>query len=130
MAKKMLCPEALDGFDVPAAVERMLDQPMLWWQAMEMFVQHFAGWDAAWQASRGDDAAERKLAHALRSAAANVGAVRLSAAAAALEKALQVPAGAAGEGGAELRQRLADEFGRTWRAARDACARHRQEPAA
>lgn len=78
----------LDGFDVTAAVERMLDRPELWWQAVGLFVMHFSDWPLRWQSVMGDDAAERKQVHALRSAAENVGAVRLAAAAARLESVL------------------------------------------
>ncbi len=86
---KMLIPGELEGFDVAAAVERMLDRPELWWQAVGLFVTHFSDWPSRWRGALGDDAAERRQVHALRSAAENVGAVRLAAAAARLESALQ-----------------------------------------
>ncbi|MFV5214545.1 hypothetical protein ACLIIZ_12560 [Azonexus caeni] len=85
---KMLIPRELEGFDVAAAVERMLDRPELWWQAVGLFVMHFSDWLSRWQGALGEDAAERKQVHALRSAAENIGAVRLAAAAASLEAAL------------------------------------------
>lgn len=85
---KMLIPRELEGFDVAAAVERMLDRPELWWQAVGLFVTHFSDWPSRWHGALGDDAAERRQVHALRSAAENVGAVRLAAAAARLEAAL------------------------------------------
>jgi len=84
----MLIPQELDGFDVAGAVARMLDRPELWWQAVGFFVQHFAGWKTDWLASIGDDSAERRCVHAIRSAAANVGATHLSALAEGLEKIL------------------------------------------
>lgn len=85
---KMLIPRELEGFDVVAAVERMLDRPELWWQAVGLFVAHFSDWKSRWLAAVGEDAAERKQVHALRSAAENIGAVRLAVAAASLEAAL------------------------------------------
>lgn len=81
----MSVPRTLDGFDVTAAVARMLDQPSLWWQAIGLFVTHFADWEQTWQAAIGDDVLEQKSVHALRSAAANVGAQALAEAAASLE---------------------------------------------
>lgn len=123
----MSVPRSLDGFDVTGAVERMLDQPVLWWEAVGLFVEHFADWDQAWQAGIGDDAQERKKVHALRSAAANVGAVRLAAAAGALEAfLLQRLAGQAAEVPAGLRQALRDSFQQAWQAA--AAARQTQRP--
>lgn len=85
---KMLIPRELEGFDVAAAVERMLDRPELWWQAVGLFVMHFSDWPSRWHCAEGEDAAERKQVHALRSAAENIGAVRLAAAAASLEAVL------------------------------------------
>lgn len=81
-------PGKLDGFDVGSAVARMLDRSDLWWQALGMFVEHFSGWESAWRLAVGDDAAERKLVHALRSAAGNVGATDVARMAERLEKAL------------------------------------------
>lgn len=88
-------PEDLPGFEVEIAVARMMDSPALWWRALAIYHQHFANWAASWHASRSDREAERKCVHALRSAAANIGAAGLAAAAArlehALENALKVP---------------------------------------
>lgn len=84
----MSVPRTLDGFDVAAAVERMLDQPALWWRAIGLFVEHFANWEQTWQECIGDTAGERKCVHSLRGAAANLGATALAATAAALEKQL------------------------------------------
>lgn len=81
-------PQDLPGFDVEAAVARMMDNPDLWWQALTIFHTHFADWEAAWHQSRSTREAERKCVHGLRSAAANIGAVRLAAAAAQLENVL------------------------------------------
>lgn len=64
----------------------MLGQPELWWAAVGLFVDHFAGWELAWQKVHGDDPAELKKVHALRGAAANVGANQLACAAAVLEE--------------------------------------------
>jgi HPt (histidine-containing phosphotransfer) domain-containing protein len=111
----MSVPRTLDGFDVTAAVGRMLDQPMLWWQAVGLFVEHFADWERAWQDSIGDEAKEQKCVHALRSAAANVGATALSEAAAALEA--QLLMGLAGNTmpiPESLRQHLLDSYRQTW----------------
>jgi len=117
----MPIPRSLDGFDVIAAVERMLDQPMLWWQALGLFVAHFAGWEQDWQASIGDDALERKRVHAVRSAAVNVGAVRLADSASALEAWLLArQAGAAGDDAEALRRQLLADFRLSWQAAADA----------
>lgn len=117
----MPIPQKLDGFDVIGAVERMLDQPALWWQAVGLFVQHFAGWEKDWQAAIGDDARERKQVHAMRSAAANVGALRLAASAEALEQLLlDRQAGRVAEVPDDFRQRLSADFRFAWRAAEKA----------
>lgn len=114
----MSVPRTLDGFDVTAAVARMLDQPLLWWQSVGLFVAHFADWEAAWQASIGDHAQEQKRVHALRSAAANVGAMVLAEAAAAVEdQLLKCQAGQAASVPDSLRQCLLDSFRRTWSSA-------------
>ncbi len=119
--ESMLVPDSLDGFDVSAAVGRMLDQPALWWQAVGLFVAHFADWEAAWQGCVGDDARERKQVHALRSAAANVGATALAASAGALENCLLARlAGGAERVPEALRARLQADFRGAWRGAADA----------
>lgn len=117
----MIIPRSLDGFDVLAAVERMLDQPTLWWEALGLFVEHFAAWEQSWQACIGDDALERKRVHAVRSAAANVGAVHLAAAAGALEDCLlRRVAGGSAEIPASSRQQLQESFRHAWAAAASA----------
>lgn len=117
----MSVPRSLDGFDVTAAVARMLDQPMLWWQAVGLFVEHFADWEQAWQESVGDHAREQKRVHALRSAAANVGATALAEAAAALEdQLLKCQAGLATSVQESLRQGLHASFRQTWLSAAEA----------
>jgi HPt (histidine-containing phosphotransfer) domain-containing protein len=117
----MSIPPSLDGFDVAEAVARMLDQPALWWQAVGLFVDHFSDWETEWQASIGDDALERKLVHALRSAAANVGAYSVVDKAGALEDRLLVRlAGGPGEVPGVLRQGVQREFRRAWQVAADA----------
>lgn len=117
----MSIPSSLDGFDVVGAIDRMLDQPALWWQALGLFVQHFSGWEQDWQAAIGDDALERKRVHAVRSAAANVGAVHLADSAAALEKCLlEHLAGGAPDCAEALRQQLQIDFRQSWQAAADA----------
>lgn len=114
----MPIPHTLDGFDVIGAVERLLDQPALWWQAVGLFVQHFAAWEKDWQSAIGDDALERKRVHAMRSAAGNVGAVRLAGSAEALERhLLDRLAGGAGEVPDKLRQSLQADFRAAWLAA-------------
>lgn len=103
------------------AVERMLGQPVLWWQAVGLFVEHYANWEVVWQASIGDDAEERKRVHAIRSAAVNVGAVRLSETAGVLEDLLlERLAGGSKLVPDDLRQRLGDEFRQSWLAAANA----------
>lgn len=84
----MNIPEQLEGFDVVDAVDRMLGQPQLWWQAVRLFANHFADWEERWLKAQDDPLGERRLVHALRSAAGNIGAVQLTAQAAALERAL------------------------------------------
>ena len=120
----MFPPSSLNGFDVESAVERMLGQPGLWWEAVGLFVAHFAEWERDWLSVRGDDSAEQRKVHALRSAAANVGADRLSCAAAVLEellllrqqgKALQIPQ--------SVRWYVQDCYREAWRAAADARGR-------
>lgn len=124
----MSIPRTLDGFNVPAAIERMLDQPAIWWQAVGLFVRHFSDWEKAWLESIGDDAAERRSVHALRSAAANVGAEALSSLAGALEKLLmQRLAGEAASNPERLRQQLQGCFRQTWQAASLACRDHPPE---
>jgi HPt (histidine-containing phosphotransfer) domain-containing protein len=114
----MSVPRTLDGFDVTTAVQRMLDQPMLWWQAVGMFVEHFSGWERIWQESIGDDAQERKRVHAVHSAAANVGAVQLAEAAGTLENLLlKRLADPAADVPASSRQQLRDAFQQAWLAA-------------
>lgn len=88
--KTDLVPNSLAGFDVAAAIDRMLGREDLWWEALCLFLQHFANWESEWLAVQGDDAAERRCVHALRSAAANVGANQVSCAAAVLEELLLV----------------------------------------
>ncbi len=126
----MSIPHSLEDFDVPAAVARMLDQPALWWQALALFVGHFADWEGAWLASVGDDTSERRLVHALRSAAANVGASQLSASAAALDDLLlQGQAGTAASVFESLRRRLQQDFRQAWRTADAAIRQERRESA-
>ena len=67
-------PSSLAGFNVDAAVGRMFGRRELWWETVELFFAHHATWENEWLLSRGDDALERKKVHALRSAAANIGA--------------------------------------------------------
>jgi hypothetical protein len=120
----MSAPSSLTGFDVAPAVERMLGQAELWWQAVALFIQHFAEWERDWLAARGDDALERKKVHALRSAAANVGANRLSCAAAVLEELIEIRLqGRPLNIPPSVRWYLQDCFRETWRAASAAKAR-------
>jgi HPt (histidine-containing phosphotransfer) domain-containing protein len=109
-------PGNLAGFNVPDAVDRMLGQPTLWWEALGLFVHHFADWESEWQASQGNNEAERRLVHALRSSAANVGADHLSCIAATLEELLAKRC--VGQGTAvppSVRWYLKDCFRETWR---------------
>lgn len=114
----MLIPQELEGFDVSDAVARMLDRPELWWQAVGFFVHHFSGWESAWREVCGNDQAERRCVHAIRSAAANVGAMRLAALAERLEKILlQRIAGEDVSVPADLRADLATAFSAAWKSA-------------
>lgn len=117
-------PSELTGFAVALAVERMLGQPLLWWEAVGLFVDHFADWETQWQAAQGDDAAEQRCIHALYSSAVNVGANHLSCVAASLEQLLRKRcAGLDAPIPPSLRWYLQDCFRETWRAA--ALARRR-----
>jgi HPt (histidine-containing phosphotransfer) domain-containing protein len=125
----MSVPRSLDGFDVIGAVERMLDQPELWWQAVGLFVEHFADWDALWQACIGNDMLERKRVHAVRSAAANVGALQLANAAGRLEDVLLKRMAGETAGDTEsLRAGLRDAFQHAWRSAANAWQTNRPGP--
>lgn len=116
------------GFNVEQAVGRMLEQPQLWLEALQLFVRHFADWESNWQALQGDDAAERRHIHALRSGAANVGADRLAAAAAVLEELLARRC--VGQNSIvleESRSRVQDCFRSDWQAAADVCQSLQQQ---
>lgn len=114
-------PGELSGFDVAHAVERMLGQPQLWWEAVGLFVEHFADWEAQWLATQGDNAAEQRCVHALYSSAANVGANHLSCVAASLEQLLRKRcAGQAIQIPPSIRWYLKDCFREVWRAAASA----------
>lgn len=113
----MAIPRVLEGFDVAAAVARMLDDEVLWWQSFGLFIEHYADWPGQWEISRAALRDELKQVHSLRSAAANVGAVRLAAAAEALEDALSAdhPCAPAVLDGLRLALRITHEH--TWRLA-------------
>ena len=114
-------PNNLAGFNVEHAVERMLGQPALWWEALGIFVHHFANWEAEWLASQGNIESERRCVHALRSSAANIGADHLSCIAATLEELLAKRC--VGQGIAippSVRWYLKDCFRETWRTAASA----------
>jgi len=114
-------PAILAGFDVDQAVERMLGQPTLWWEALGLFVQHFANWEAGWQAAQGDPQAERRCVHALRSGAANVGANQLASIAGMLEELLAKRCvGQAVAIPASSRTQLKECFRKIWQAAAEA----------
>lgn len=114
-------PRELPGFDVANAVARMLDQPQLWWEALGLFVQHFADWEAEWSAAQGNNDAERRCVHALYSGAANVGASHLSCVAASLEALLIKRCnGQATPIPPSIRWYLKDCFRATWRTAASA----------
>jgi HPt (histidine-containing phosphotransfer) domain-containing protein len=121
----MSIPSSLKGFDVDAAVERMLGQTELWWAAVGLFVQHFADWEGLWLAARGDDAQECKKVHALRSAAANVGANKLACAAAVLEELIAMRlAGKNVVIPPSVRWYVQDCFREVWSSASEAGVRH------
>lgn len=110
-------PARLPGFEVEHAVERMLGRPELWWQALALFVEHFADWEKRWDNALSPDE-ERRCIHALRSAAANVGAHHLSCVAGALETLLARQA--AGDPIAPppfLRDHLRSSFRELWQTA-------------
>lgn len=109
-------PRDLPSFDVVAAVERMMGRADLWWRVLTIFLDQFDDWETGWRASQAVQENERKSVHALRSAAANIGAVRLAAAAAALETALQQP-DTSQQPLAFLRQQLHECFDEARRAA-------------
>lgn len=114
-------PQTLTGFDVAHAVERMLGQPQLWWEAVGLFVEHFADWEEQWLAAQNNHDAERRCVHALYSSAVNVGAHQLSCVAACLEQLLRKRC--AGNGThipPSIRWHLKDCFRETWRAAASA----------
>lgn len=83
-----LVPQDLPGFEVDVTVERMMGRADMWWRVLEIFHVQFCDWPTRWYHSQGVREDERKSVHALRSAAANIGAVRLATAASALESAL------------------------------------------
>lgn len=121
LAELMTIPNSLAGYDVPGAVGRMLDQPTLWWEALGLFVSHFADWAESWQLSIGDDALEMKRVHAIGSAAANVGAYRLEAAARTLEAVLRQRLGGTTLAIADsLRATLLAAYSEAWSAASSA----------
>ena len=119
----MQIPHLLEGFDVDDAIARMLGRPQLWWQTLGYFVHEFADWPQRWQASQADAGIERRVVHALRSAAANVGAQQLADAARQLEQILLV--GAIGVPGAttESRIHLLAAFSLCWESAAEAWTR-------
>jgi len=81
-------PVSLPGFDLADALDRMMGRTDLWWKVLYIFHRQFGSWDAAWRLTQGQRENERKSVHSLRSAAANIGAFRLAAAAAELEQVL------------------------------------------
>ena len=119
----MQIPHLLEGFDVDDAIARMLGRPQLWWQTLGYFVHEFADWPQRWQASQGDAEHERRVVHALRSAAANVGAQQLADAARRLEQILL--AGTVGAPGVvtESRIHLLAAFSLCWESAAEAWTR-------
>ena len=105
----------------------MLDQPALWLQALGLFVAHFSDWEEKWQSSLADRNDERRWVHALRSAAANIGAVRLMASATALEKHLQTPADLPDVVAETMRCRLLEDFRQARRMAAEVIERSVRE---
>ncbi len=116
----------LEGFDVKAAVARMLGQPELWWQALALFETHFGGWAEHWPTAGDDPGLERRKVHALRSASANIGAVRLALDAEVLESfLLERPAESDSPVAQGLRRQLQQEFDKVRAEAARALAEHR-----
>lgn len=63
-----LLPRNLPGFDIEAAVARMMGRVDLWWQVLAVFHVRFADWRDAWRQTQAqaDREGERKCVHALR----------------------------------------------------------------
>lgn len=119
----MQIPQQLEGFDVDDAIARMLGRPQLWWQTLGYFVHEFADWPQRWRASQSDPGSERRVVHALRSAAANVGAQQLADAARRLEQHLLADTSGASVGTTELRIQLLATFSLCWESAAEAWTR-------
>jgi len=90
-------PGGLPELDVPAALERLGGDPALYRELLEQFAENYTGQAAniCRTIEGGDMAGARQMAHSLRGVAGNLGAVGVSSAAAALERALA-------EGAAEI----------------------------
>jgi PAS domain S-box-containing protein len=86
-------PAQLEGFELAQTLRRLDQNPALLIRVLRQFLHDFKPDDWARQfdtaGSDGLQASTQRLAHTLKGAAANVGAVRLQAAAAALESALE-----------------------------------------
>ena len=115
-------PESLPGFEVACTVERMLGRPELWWQAVALFVEHFADWEKQWTAAA-TTCDEQRCVHALRSAAANVGAHHLACIASVLETLLnrQIAGDTQVQIPFSVRQYLRESFRQLWQTAAHAC---------
>ena len=91
--------------------------------------EEYADWEQAWRGAIGDDVEEPQRVHAIRSAAANVGAARLAETAGALEDLLLARlAGGQSVVPDDLRQRLGDDFRESWLAAANAWKETRPGP--
>ncbi len=115
-------PRDLPGFDIEETVERMMGRTDMWWRVLEIFHSKFGGWHSSWHESQAVRESERKSVHALRSAAANVGAFRLAESAAALENALLEPGGSQSSL-TLLRLQLQESFDEAQRSAAQALGR-------
>ena len=86
-------PARLDGFDLERTLERLNQDQALTLRLLQQFLRDFKpdDWAGQFDAAHADgqQATAQRLVHTLKGAAANIGAVRLQTAAAALEVALQ-----------------------------------------
>ena len=84
-------PVRLEGFDLTVALQRLNNDQDLFVRLLYCFMADFTDWESSFAAAMQarDASVAVRLAHTLKGTAANVGAVRVQAAAAALEAALR-----------------------------------------
>ncbi len=83
-------PDRLEGFDLATTLSRLDDDHQLLLRLLRQFLKDFSGWETSFAVAleNGETNVLIRLAHTLKGTAANIGAVRVSRAAAALETAL------------------------------------------